>query len=148
MTKRQTELEEAQRELESLMMELQRAEMRVAKQKRIVAALYELYSVEEENAPQPTGLVSGITDAVRTVFMGSASAGEKWLTVRQVAERVTALGIPPQSNLLASVHTVTKRLAAAKEIELVGDIDFGGGYRWASSREALLRRGAELAKKK
>ena len=115
------ELKEAQVKLHNLLWALERMQADVAKQKRIVAALTELANVEE-GSPAPTGLVSGVTDAVRTVFR----AAEKPLSPADVRSRVEALGLPPQQNLLASVHTVIRRLIDSKEIEPFADV----GYRW------------------
>jgi len=89
-------------------------ETRIAKQKKRVAALYELADADDEGSA-PMGLVQGITDACRTVFR----AADKPLYPIDVKNRVEALGLPPQQNLLASVHTVIKRLLIAKEVEAV-----------------------------
>jgi hypothetical protein len=106
-------------------------ETQIAKQKKRVAALYELAEVDDEGPP-PLDLVQGITDACRTVFL----AAEKPLYPIDVKNGVEALGLPPQQNLLASVNTVIRRLLAANEIEEVNPVGGSGpvGYRvknWA-----------------
>jgi hypothetical protein len=120
-----SELEEARRELTNMLMDAEAFQTRIAKQKRKVAALTELADVTEDSAA-PLGLVEGITDAVRTVFRSA----EKPLSPAEVRTRVEALGLPAQKNILASVHTVIRRLRESGEIEPVGDVEFGGGYRW------------------
>jgi hypothetical protein len=97
-------------ELQRMVEERDALETRIARQKKRVAALAEL-ARPEEDAPGPTGLVEGITDACRTVLRGA----ERPLLPIEVKERVEALGLPQQKNLLASVHTVLKRLAVSKE---------------------------------
>jgi hypothetical protein len=84
----------------------------IAKQKKKVAALHELADLDDEGLV-PIGLVEGITDACRTVFR----AADKPLAAFQVKTRVESLGLPPQQNLTASIHTVIRRLVKANEIE-------------------------------
>jgi hypothetical protein len=119
------ELEEARQKLSELLAFSEDLQDQIAKQKRRVAALSELADVAEDS-DAPLGLVEGMTDAVRTVFRSA----EKPLNPAEVRTRVEALGLPAQKNILASVHTVIRRLQESKEIEPVGDIQFGGGYRW------------------
>ncbi len=109
-----TELEKARQELNRLLMDAELIQDQIAKQKRRIAALAELADMAEDSAA-PLGLVEGITDAVRTVFRSEG----KPLNPAEVRTRVEALGLPPQQNLLASVHTVIRRLLAANEVEEV-----------------------------
>jgi hypothetical protein len=121
-------------------------ETRIAKQKKIVAALAEL-SRTDEDSPALTGLVDGVTDACRTVFR----AAEGPLLPIEVRDRVQALGLPPQSNLLASVHTVIRRLVAANEVEEVNPVGGSGplAYRWKNPLRdfASIARATLLQKK-
>jgi ATP-dependent 26S proteasome regulatory subunit len=112
--KYRTDLVEAINELQRLEAASFEMETQIAKQKKKVAALHELAEMDDEG-PAPIGLVQGITDACRTVFR----AAEKPLYPVEVKSRVEALGLPPQQNLLASVHTVIRRLLAANEVEEV-----------------------------
>ncbi len=117
----------------------------IARQKKKVAALHELADLDDEGIAA-IGLVDGITDAVRTVFRSA----EKPLNPAEVRTRVEALGLPPQKNILASVHTVIRRLQESGEIAPVGDVSFGGGYRWMGRlhervvRKTLLERMGEV----
>ena len=121
------DLVEALRSLAQMLTEREKLEIGIAKQKKKVAALRELVAVDNDSPP-PTDLVEGLTDACRTVFR----AAEKPLWPLQVKTRVQALGLPPQQNLLASVHTVIRRLLAANEIEEVNPPSGGGpiAYQW------------------
>lgn len=116
------ELKAEQAKLDGMLADMESLQVRIAKQKRIIAALTELADSSEDSDP-PTGLVSGITDAIRTVFW-SAEKSEKSLKPTEIANRVKALGVPPQMNMLASVHTIVRRLRANGEIEPTLD----GGY--------------------
>lgn len=122
------ELKEAEDTLQVMLVQQELLQEQIARQKRKVAALTELAN-EEEDSGAPVGLVTGVTDAVRTVLM----AADKPLNPAQVRSKVEALGLPQQQNLLASVHTVIRRLLESGDIESVGDLSFGGGYRWKKS---------------
>src|SRR6266700_7184571 len=108
------ELQQAREKLQDLLVQSDELQVRIAKQKRVVAALVELTDVDEESSA-PEGLVSGITDACKTVLWSA----EKALFPVEVRDRIKALGFPEQKNLLASVHTVLKRLAIAGEAKEV-----------------------------
>jgi hypothetical protein len=125
-----TELLEARQKLEQMYVEKDEIEVRIAKQKRIVAALTELADVGEDSGP-PEGLVKGITDACKTAVIGAT----KPLYPSEVRDRIKALGFPDQQNLLASVHTVLKRLDQAGEIKLTED----GTYRRMTLGERIGR---------
>jgi hypothetical protein len=105
------DLEHAVRDLLKLTAEREQWEVKIAKQKKRVAALYELVQTDE-GAAALTGLVEGITDACRVVMR----AAEKPLSVSDIRDRVQALGLPPQANLLASIHTTVKRMKESGEV--------------------------------
>lgn len=131
------DLQEALRQLLHMVSEREQLETKIAKQKKRVAALYELVQTDEGSAAL-SGLVEGITDACRVVFR----AAEKPLFPAEVRDRVQALGLPPQANLLASVHTTIKRMKEAGELkEVTRDIESGGSgiaYLWDASRMLTL----------
>ena len=108
-----SELGEAHDRLQDMLVELDELQVRIAKQKRVIAALMEL-AFDEEDSEGAGTLVKGITDACKTAVLGAA----KSLTPAEVRDRIKTLGFPDQSNLLASVHTVLKRLAKAGDIRL------------------------------
>jgi hypothetical protein len=130
------DLKQALRDLLAMASEKEQLETKIAKQKKRAAALYELVAAEGESAAI-TGLVEGVTDACRTVFR----AAEKPLLPAEVRDRVQALGLPPQANLLASIHTTIKRMKEAEEIEEVSvPLQTGGmgtAYKWNHRRHTL-----------
>ncbi len=111
------ELAEAREALEGMYVDLDVLQVRIAKQKRVIAALTELANVAEDSPP-PSDLVKGITDACKTAVLGAGKA----ISPSEVRDRIKTLGIPEQKNLLASVHTVLKRLADAGEIKEAGGV--------------------------
>ena len=116
----------------------------IAKQKKRVAALHELVQ-NDENVPSLKGLVDGLTDACRVVLR---AAGKPMYPV-EIKEKVERLGLPPQSNLLASVYTTLRRMKEAGEIrEDFSRVQPGGGavlaYAWAGETVAMNLRGRQL----
>jgi len=138
-----TDFAEAVRELLAMTSEREKLETRIAKQKKRVAALYELADIEEASGPI-SGLVEGLTDACRVVFR----AAEKPLTPAEIRDRVQALGLPPQANLLASIHTTIKRMKEAGEIDESGippDLgQVGAAYQWRDKGLLFLSQFASL----
>jgi hypothetical protein len=131
-----TDFKEAINELLGMASEREKLETRIAKQKKRVAALYELAQIDGDGGPIP-GLVEGITDACRVVFR----AAEKPLVQAEVRDRVQSLGLPQQANLLASIHTTIKRMKEAGELEEVTiPLQTGGlgtGYQWNPKKLSL-----------
>jgi hypothetical protein len=109
---------------------------RIARQKRIVAALTELVGAGDDSEP-PTGLVHGITDACRTVLR----AAEKPLYPVEVRQRILALGIPNQGQVLSSVYITLKRLKNSQEVRTVQDRDGTGATQDANECIRLADRG-------
>jgi hypothetical protein len=64
-------------------------------------------------------------------------AAEKPLLPAEIRDRVQALGLPPQANLLASVHTTIKRMKEGGELkEISVPLQSGGtgtAYSWVSA---------------
>ena len=131
------DLKEALRQLLLMASEREQLETKIAKQKKRVAALYELVQTDEGSAAI-SGLVEGMTDACRVVFR----AAEKPLLPAEVRDRVQALGLPPQANLLASVHTTIKRMKEAGELKEVAQALESGGsgvaYVWDARKMLTL----------
>jgi len=143
-TKYKDDFVKAAAELARLISTSEELEIQIARQKRKVAALHEL-AQSEDDAPPLGGLVEGLTDACRVVFMSF----DKPLLPVEVRDKVQALGIPPQSNLLASVHTTIRRMKQSGEIKEVFQPAGTGGaaiatYQWAGETAAAkLRRLSE-----
>jgi hypothetical protein len=136
---------EALAELSNLEADRDALEIKIARQKKRVAALAALaIADDDENKGEFSGLVDGITDACRVVFR----AAEKPLLPIEVRDRVQALGLPPQANLLASVHTTIRRMKAAGEITEVFEPKGGqsalAAYKW-SGESAIDRFKKRLA---
>jgi hypothetical protein len=125
-----TDLKESLHDLLSMIENREKLEISIAKQKRRIAALYELVETEEGN---PLAVVDGITDACKTVFRAS----DKPLSATEVRDKVLSLGLPSQANLLASIHTVIRRLKEAKEImEVPGTSPTA--YKWPNPWDAAV----------
>jgi hypothetical protein len=125
------DFDEAVAELARLDTQRETLEIAIAKQKKKVAALHEL-TKSDDDAPALSGLVEGITDACRVVLR----AANKALLPIEIRDKVQELGLPPQSNLLASVYTTLRRMKESGEIVEVFEVDFGGSsavgrYKWA-----------------
>ena len=109
--------------------EREQLETKIARQKKKVAALYELVQADEGSTAL-SGLVEGISDACRVVLR----AAGKPLFPAEIRDGIQGLGLPPQANLLASVHTTIKRMKDAGEVKEVSKpIETGGmgvAYQW------------------
>ena len=110
------DLQKATANLDAMMKAAELLQVQIAKQKQVVAALTQLAELTT-----PADLVLGVTEAVRIVLMSSAFSP---LGIAEVSRRIQAFKLPPQQNLLASVHTTLRRLVEAGEVERVED-----GYR-------------------
>jgi hypothetical protein len=130
------DLEDAIHQLILMASEREELEIKIAKQKKRVAALHELVQTDEGSAAL-TGLVEGITDACRVVFR----AAERPLFPAEVRDRVQALGLPPQDNLLASIHTTIRRMKEAGEIKEISKVVQSGGmgaaYMWVNEARSM-----------
>jgi hypothetical protein len=72
----------------------------------------------------------GLTDAIRMAYKSAAGGGG--LLPQDVKDRIESMGYAGRwGNLLASVHTVTKRLFQKGELEAAGNINGRDTYRWA-----------------
>ncbi len=141
MTQRyKRDFEEAVAKLEALEAEREGLEITIAKQKKRVAALHELVQTDDDG-PMLSGLVDGITDACRVVLR----AANRPLLPIEIRDKVQELGLPPQSNLLASIYTTLRRMRDAGEIrEVFEPVQPGGSavaaYKWAGQTVANIFR--------
>jgi hypothetical protein len=132
------ELVQAREALEKMYLDLDILQVEIAKKKRVIAALTELANASEDSAP-PADLVKGITDACKTAVLGAG----KPILPSEVRDRIKTLGIAEQKNILASVHTVLKRLAESGEIKLNRD----GSYQRMTLGERIEHEKAAQRKK-
>ncbi|MGB7599342.1 MAG: hypothetical protein WBM24_03470 [Candidatus Sulfotelmatobacter sp.] len=131
------DLKQALRDLMLMASERAQLETKIAKQKKRVAALYELVQADDDG-PALSGLVEGISDACRVVLRAS----EKPMTPAEVRDGVQGLGLPAQANLLASVHTTLKRMKDSGEVkEVTKPLETGGvgaAYEWVDGKMLAL----------
>lgn len=108
-----------------------------AQQRRLAVKKAQLLKTIEALVPllteQPTQESLGLADAMRTV-MGSREVNQPRtiFTPKLVRDLLREMGfdLSPYKNHMASIHTALRRMQHAGELELAGDTDFGGGYRW------------------
>lgn len=134
MSKYLDDLREAEDTLREMLLKADFLQTSIAKQKRKIAALRELANITTDASPQ-ADLVEGITDACRIVLR----AANKALLPVEVRDQVEALGIR-QENLLASVHTVLKRLLKANQVRETYP-ESGSGparYKWITGGERFM----------
>lgn len=128
------ELKRELRVLEELVGQRENLATKIAKQQVRVAALAVLCQQTEELNNMAEMDVGGLTNACRTAFRAAGSRGLMPTEVRQSLEQ---LRFPIQShkNILASIHTVIRRLEQAGEIrKMIHDKHFGEDksvYQWA-----------------
>jgi len=88
----------------------------------------------------------GLTDAIRMTF--KTAAGGSPLTAQDVKELMENSGYAGRwGNLLASIHTVIKRLHAKGEIEPGANINGRDTFRWAGYTGVADRPGKRIARK-
>jgi hypothetical protein len=130
------DLQHALRDLLMMASEREQLEKKIAKQKKRVAALYELAQTDEDVVPLPN-LTEGLTDACRIALRAIDVA----MTPSQIRDHVQGLGVPSQTNLLASIHTTLKRMKENDEVR-EETINFPSGdkvvaYRWNEQKTDL-----------
>jgi len=112
----------------------EKAEKAIVELRQTIAALQRLCGepefVEED--------ALGLTDAIRMAFK---TAGRD-MSAHDVRERMESMGYAGRwGNLLASIHTVIKRLHQKHEIKAVGNVNGKDMYRWMErGRNALADR--------
>ena len=118
LAKRVAELGKAQREVEL-------AEKDVADLRQAISVIQKLCGESEYVEEDALGL----TDAIRMTF--KTAAGGSSLTAQDVKELMENSGYAGRwGNLLASIHTVIKRLHAKGEIEAGGNVNGRDTFRW------------------
>jgi hypothetical protein len=122
------ELGETIAELESIKGKEGALEVRIVELRQTVASLARLCG--EQHAEEDE---MGLTDAVRLAVKTAATP----MNPQRVRERIEGMGfnIGSHSNIMASIHTVLKRL------ERQGDVADQGGnnYRWAGESDKAAR---------
>jgi hypothetical protein len=130
------ELEQERKVLGTLLREREEIETRIAKQQTRVAALAALSEQSEEVDDMAEMELGGLTNACRTAFR---AAGNRGLMPTEVRGALEQLRFPTRThkNILASIHTVIRRLEQAGEIrKAIHDKHDGQDksvYAWAGS---------------
>jgi hypothetical protein len=129
-----TELAHERAALVELLRQREELGTKIAKQQTRVAALAALCEETEEVGGMTEMDLGGLTNACRTAFR---AAGNRGLMPTEVRTALEQLCFPTRThkNILASVHTVIRRLEQAGEVrKAIHDIHDGADrsvYRWA-----------------
>lgn len=146
------ELQEAIRDLASLLDDKQHLEVQIAKQRRKVAAWEALIETDDEESPvgiAPENLFAeqGLSDACRTVIQGQSG----WMTLYEIRLGLQAIGfdLTKYKAVEASIATTVNRLVDAGEV--IADREAYPGavaYRWSirNYAEEWAKQLAEFAK--
>ena len=128
------ELERERRALGDLLRQREQLVTRIAKQQTRVAALAALCEASEEIDDMTEMELGGLTNACRTAFRAAGNRGLMPTEVRGALER---LRFPTHThkNILASIHTVIRRLEKAGELRRAIHDKYAGEdksvYQWA-----------------
>lgn len=128
------ELERERVGLAELLRQREALATKIAKQQTRVAALAALCEASEEIDDMTEMDLGGLTNACRTAFR---AAGNKGLMPTEVRGALERLRFPTQThkNILASIHTVIRRLEDAGEIRKAihdrHDVQDKSVYQWA-----------------
>ncbi len=128
------ELAKEREALQELFRQSEELATKIAKQQTRVAALAALCEQSEEVGEMTELDLGGLTNACRTAFR---AAGNRGLMPTEVRSALEQLRFPTRThkNILASIHTVIRRLERAGEVrEAIHDIHDGANrsvYQWA-----------------
>lgn len=123
------DLHEEREKLAQLLKSQEEMEVKIARQKKRVAALAELCD-ESEFTDQVLDLeLGGLTDVCRTAMRGSR---KEWMTIPEIQEAVKELGFPLHTYKApaASITTTVNRLADAGEVVVSKRPGGGSEYKW------------------
>ncbi len=132
--KYESDLNHEREVLANLLWQREQLATKIAKQLTRVAALATLSEEGEEEAKMMENELGGLTNACRTAFRAAGSRGLMPTEVRSALEQ---LRFPTRThkNILASIHTVIRRLEEAGEIRRAIHDVYGGQdksvYQWA-----------------
>lgn len=126
-------LKQAKLDLTKAIADLGNAEAVVERKTKEIAELRQTVTVLSRLCGEPEFVEEdalGLTDVIRLAY--KSAAGGAGMTFQDVKERIDSMGYAGRwGNLLASVHTVTKRLMAKGDIEPAGNVNGKETYRWA-----------------
>lgn len=126
-------LQQAKLDLTKAIAELGNAEAIVERKSKEIVELRQTVTVLSRLCGEPEFVeedVLGLTDVIRLAY--KSAAGGPGLTLQDVKERIDSMGYAGRwGNLLASVHTVTKRLLNKGDVEAAANVNGKDTYRWA-----------------
>ena len=117
-------VEDSKKELEDLLIKQEEIERRIARLKQAILGLAPLieeeptdqgmYGTNDDFVSEWLGLGTGMTDVCRNIFKASSSP----LTPVEIKQKLLDMGVDltKHKNIMASVHSVLKRLAEKGEI--------------------------------
>jgi hypothetical protein len=124
------QINSALRELARLEEFRRKAGTEISKLRALIVANANMLPDRERGAfiLQASEPLPGLTDTIREFFR---AAYPKGLTPKKLRDKLIEAGfdLNAQSNPMASVHSVIRRLCLRDEIERHGDVDIGG-FRW------------------
>jgi hypothetical protein len=126
-------LKQAKLDLTKAIAELGNAEAIVERKTKEIAELRQTVTVLSRLCGEPEFFEEdalGLTDVIRLAY--KSADGGAGLTLQDVKDRIDSMGYEGRwGNLLASVHTVTKRLVIKGDVEPAGNVNGKDTYRWA-----------------
>jgi hypothetical protein len=131
-------LETAKDEMARLLRERKEIDDRLSKLAPLVEYLSMLCAVRPADAPVPSVLDLGLSDAIRLVFKSAPS--RFGLTAIEVRDQLREQGfhLDKYANELPPIHNTIARLEKAGEIELITRPDGAKAHRWVSSLKRLI----------
>jgi hypothetical protein len=126
-------LKQAKLDLTKAIAELGNAEAIVERKTKEIVELRQTVTVLGRLCGEPEFVEEdalGLTEVIRLAY--KSAVGGPNLTLQDVKERIDSMGYAGRwGNLLASVHTVTKRLIAKGDVEPAGNVNGKDTYCWA-----------------
>lgn len=128
-----TDLNEAQRHLGELLREREEIEVRIAKQKRRIAALAQLCEDENELDKPLLLELGGMTEACSTVLRASRKEA---INVTEILANLKELGFPLDGykSPVASVTTTVNRLVESGVVKMFRVTGEGRVYKWVGPK--------------
>jgi chromosome segregation ATPase len=131
----QKDVKQAREELAELLANREQIEIKIARQRRKVAALSELCDETElgdgvSEALESLGLqLGGLSDACRTAMRASR---KEWMTIVEIQEALKELGFPldKYKAATASITTTVNRLVSGKEVVVEKRPSGASEYKW------------------
>ncbi len=130
----------ARAELEHLLEQQEEIEKRIAQLKQAIIALSPLGEESSYGSLAREWAALGITDSCREIL----KAADRPLTPLEVKQQLINTGhrVEKYTNLMASIHTVLKRLKENDEVISVALADGSAAYQWKAMRYGRLARAA------